>query len=156
MSNAMFRGINAVNLDVKGRMAIPARYREQLARDSQSRVVTTIDTEEKCLLLYPYVVWEEIEQKIEALPTFNRVTRRIQRLLIGHATELELDGNGRILLPPLLRDYANLTKQIILVGQGKKFEIWNEKSWSGGRKNWLAEGLNELPELPTELQSLSL
>jgi len=152
----MFRGINSVNLDAKGRMAIPARYRPELEQQTANKVVITIDTEEKCLLLYPFIVWEEIEKKIEALPSFNRITRRIQRLLIGHATELELDGNGRILLPPLLRDYAQLEKHVILVGQGKKFEIWDEKSWSGGRKHWLAEGLNELPELPSELQSLSL
>lgn len=152
----MFRGINAVNLDVKGRMAMPMRYRVQLENEVQGRLVVTIDTEEKCLLLYPLPVWEEIEKKIEALPSFNRLTRRIQRLLIGHATEVEFDGNGRILLPPLLREYACLDKKVILVGQGKKFEIWSEKLWGSGRDGWLATGLNEKTELPTELQSISL
>lgn len=152
----MFRGINAINLDAKGRMAIPARYRVELDQVAKGKLILTIDTEEKCLLLYPLPVWETIEEKIEALPSFNRMTRRIQRLLIGHATELELDNNGRILLPALLREYAELDKAVILAGQGKKFEIWDEKVWTGGRENWLSEGLNGLTELPTELKSLSL
>lgn len=152
----MFRGINSINLDVKGRMAMPARYRVLLKDESQSKVVVTIDTEEKCLLLYPLPVWDVIEAKIEALPSFNRITRRIQRLLIGHATELELDNNGRILLPPLLREYATLDKQVMLIGQGKKFEIWDAKTWNSGRETWLASGINELPQLPEELKTISL
>jgi MraZ protein len=152
----MFRGINSVIVDAKGRMAMPMRYRVQLLNEVNGRFVVTIDTEEKCLLLYPLPVWEEIEKKIESLPSFNKITRRIQRLLIGHATELEMDGSGRLLLPPLLREYASLDKRVMLVGQGKKFEIWDEAIWTGGRENWLASGLSELPALPTELQNLSL
>lgn len=152
----MFRGINAINLDTKWRMAMPTRYRVQLQDETNGRLVVTIDTEEKCLLLYPLPAWEEIEKKIESLPSFNKVTRRIQRLLIGHATEVELDGNGRILLPQLLREYAGLDKVVILAGQGKKFEIWNEQRWNAERDGWLDAGLNELTELPAELQSLSL
>ena len=152
----MFRGISSVNLDVKGRMAMPARYRIVLQQDAQNKMVVTIDTEEKCLLLYPLPEWNTIEAKIEALPSFNTTTRRIQRLLIGHATELELDNNGRVLLPPLLREYAALEKQIVLVGQGKKFEIWDAKSWQNGRETWLASGINDLPQLPDELKYLSL
>lgn len=154
----MFRGINAVVLDAKGRMAIPARYREQLQRGSNTaaQVVITIDTESPCLLLYPFPEWELIEQKLQALPSFNRVTRRIQRLLIGHATELELDSNGRILLPPLLRDYAHIDKRIMMVGQGKKFEVWDEQQWQNGRAAWLVEEANATDQLPSELESLAL
>lgn len=152
----MFRGINFINLDVKGRMAVPARYRAQLQVPSQNQLVITIDTEDKCLLLYPLTIWEEIEKKIEMLPSFNQVTRRIQRLLIGHATELEMDTNGRVLLPPLLREYASLDKSIMLIGQGKKFEIWDKKVWTDNRDSWLAKGLNESSALPPELQLLSL
>ena len=152
----MFRGINEVILDAKGRMAIPTRYRNLLEEEDHSKLVVTIDTEDKCLLLYPFVVWEEIEKKVEALPSFNKLTRRIQRLLIGHATEVEFDGNGRILIPPLLREYASLDKNVILVGQGKKFEIWAKEVWDSGRDNWLAEGLYTSKEVPLELQSLSL
>lgn len=152
----MFRGITAINLDTKGRMIMPARYRMDLASDAKDKLIVTIDTEEKCLLLYPLPIWEEIETKIESLPSFNPVTRRIQRLLIGHATELELDNSGRMLLPPLLREYANINKYIILVGQGKKFEIWDKEIWTGSRAKWLDNGLDGLKEMPSELQILSL
>jgi MraZ protein len=152
----MFRGINFVNLDAKGRIAMPTRYRALLVAETKEQLVVTIDTEEKCLLLYLFSSWQEIEKKIESLPSFNQVTRRIQRLLIGHATELEMDSNGRILLPQLLREYARLDREIMLVGQGKKFEIWDKKIWTENRDNWLAKGLNEISTLPPELQILSL
>ncbi|KPJ67319.1 MAG: cell division protein MraZ [Coxiella sp. DG_40] len=152
----MFRGINVINLDAKGRLGIPTRYRMPLQKEANGHLVVTIDTEEHCLLLYPLPAWKEIEQKIESLPSFNRVTRRIQRLLIGHATELELDGSGRILLPSLLRVYAELDKRVMLIGQGKKFEIWDETKWDGGRDTWLAEGLGEDSGLPEQLLDLSL
>jgi len=150
----MFRGISAVNLDTKGRMVVPTRYRDVLEKDAASKLVITIDTEEPCLLLYPLFEWEVIEKKIEALPSFNKAARRIQRLLMGHATELELDGNSRVLLPPILREYAQLDKKIMLVGQGKKFEIWSESEWNNKRNGWLVDE-NE-GELPAELESLSL
>lgn len=153
---AMFRGINAIQVDAKGRMAMPARFRDQLQKDRVAELVITIDTESPCLLLYPMPEWELIEQKLQALPSFNKPARRIQRLLIGHATELELDGNGRLLLPPLLRAYAKLDKSVMLVGQGKKFELWDEQHWNEHRLSWLAEEANPPAELPDELQSLSL
>ena len=154
----MFRGITAINLDPKGRITMPTRYRERLNDDSSGELVVTIDTEVTCLLLYPLREWEAIERKIEALPSFNPMTRRIQRLLIGHATEVELDGNGRILLPPLLREYAKLDKHVMLVGQGKKFEVWDEKLWGDSRGAWLAQQANRDGNavLPDELQSLAL
>ncbi|MBU4270217.1 division/cell wall cluster transcriptional repressor MraZ [Candidatus Dependentiae bacterium] len=152
----MFRGINAINLDSKGRISMPARYRAAIESESKGQLVITIDTEERCLLLYPLPTWEEIEKKIESLPSFNQVTRRIQRLLIGHATELEMDGNGRLLLPPLLREYASINKQLVLVGQGKKFELWDKNVWGEGRNKWLNEGIGDNDTLPPELQLLSL
>ena len=152
----MFRGINIVNLDAKGRMAVPAKYRLRLQEEANNQLVVTIDTEDNCLLLYPFPAWKTIEQKIELLPSFNQVTRRIQRLLIGHATEVELDNNGRILLPPLLRDYAGLDKRIMLIGQGKKFEIWSEDKWNSSRNGWLADGLSKGEQIPEQLLDLSL
>lgn len=151
----LFRGITAINLDPKGRMVMPTRYRERL-QSHGGQVVITIDTESPCLLLYPLPEWEIIERKLEALPSFNQVTRRIQRLLIGHATEVEIDSSGRVLLPPLLREYACLEKHLMLVGQGKKFELWDEKQWHTGRDTWLIEQVNLGKELPDELQSLAL
>lgn len=152
----MFRGITAVNLDAKGRMAMPARYRDVLLTNGAGQLVVTIDTDETCLLLYPAAEWEIIERKIEALPSFNKAARRIQRLLIGHATELELDNQGRILLPTLLREYAGLDKCIMLVGQGKKFEIWSDTAWNSRRECWLETEGSDNAELPKELESLSL
>ena len=152
----MFRGINAVNVDAKGRIAVPARYRDDLISDADGRLIVTIDSEERCLLLYPLPIWEEIEKRIEELPSFNQAIRRIQRLLIGHATELAMDSSGRILLPPLLREYASLDGQIILVGQGKKFELWNREVWHNGRDGWLNGSKESQNNLPPELQGLSL
>lgn len=152
----MFRGVNNINLDDKGRMAMPARYRELLRLDGTHEVVITIDTEERCLLLYPISEWEVIEKKIEQLPSFNRAARRVQRLLIGHATEVNLDSHGRVLLPQPLREYAQLDKHIVLVGQGKKFEIWNEQHWTNQRETWLNVDESMLSALPEDLQELSL
>lgn len=135
---------------------MPRRYRERLQADANDQLVVTIDTEEPCLLLYPTPEWELIERKLEALPSFNPAARRIQRLLMGHATEVELDGQGRFLLPPLLRDYATLGKSVVLVGQGKKFEIWSESVWASSREGWLGAHTEGQVGLPEELQSLSL
>jgi MraZ protein len=151
----MFRGIHAINLDDKGRMAVPSRFRAQLDAIGDLRLVITIDTESPCLLLYPFKEWESIEQKLQALPSFNQVTRRIQRLLIGHATELELDSHARILLPPLLREHAKMTKRITLLGQGRKFELWDEEVWQTHRGQWLSENLVS-GVLPSELEAISL
>lgn len=152
----MFRGISAINLDDKGRLAIPARHRARLQDSAAGQLILTIDTEERCLLLYPLPEWECIEQKIEALPSFNREARRIQRLLIGHATDTDMDGHGRILLSPPLREYAHLQKAVVLVGQGRKFEIWDEAHWQKTRDRWMEEGLDQTGTLPASLESLSL
>jgi MraZ protein len=151
----MFRGLHGINVDDKGRIAIPTRYREEVASEANGRVIVTIDTEQPCLLLYLLPEWEIIEKKIEALPSFNPAARRIQRLLIGHATEIEADSHGRILLPAPLREYAHLNKAVMLVGQGRKFEIWNEEQWNTTRKQWLEIG-TACDSLPPELQILSL
>lgn len=150
----MFRGVNALNLDSKGRLAIPTRYREELVRIANGQMVITVDRDHS-LLLYPLTEWEEIERKLVKLPSFNIQARRLQRLLIGHATEVELDGNGRILLPPLLREFASLDKAVVMIGQGNKFEIWDEAKWNARRAEWLSAAESE-GELPDELGSLSL
>lgn len=152
----MYRGISAIKLDTKGRLTIPTRYRESLQNQCEYQLIITIDTEVNCLLLYPLPEWEVIEIKLQTLPSFNAIARRIQRLLIGHATELNMDLNGRILIPPLLREYAALKKTVMLVGQGKKFEIWDEENWHQGRKIWLAGELKADEELPEEMKSMSL
>jgi len=152
----MFRGINAVNLDAKGRMSIPTKYRDPLSSGESKGLIVTIDTESPCLLLYPLVIWEVIEAKLEQLPSFDPHARRIQRLLLGYASDVEQDSQGRILLPALLREYATLEKKTMLIGQGKKFEIWDEESWLKGRERWLAEEAQSEAPLSEEVRSLSL
>jgi MraZ protein len=151
----MFRGVNTLTLDSKGRMAVPTRHREQLARVCNGQMVVTVDRDH-CLLLYPLPEWEEIERKIMKLSSFNKQTRKLQRLLVGHATECELDGNGRILLPPPLRDFAGLTREVVLTGQGNKFEIWDEAVWNARRAEWLESEGEDGGKLPPDLESLSL
>lgn len=147
----VFQGSHAITMDAKGRMAIPSKFREGLMRECGGRIVVTAHTQDRCLLVYSEPQWQEILPKIEALPTFNKSALRAQRLLIGYATALELDGNGRVLLPPTLRDYGHFDKKLMLVGLGKKFELWSEQSWF--------ESIGECDEqqpLPEEMLSLSL
>lgn len=151
----MFRGINAISIDVKGRLAVPTRYRDSLGKDG-SALVVTIDTEETCLLLYPAEQWQVIEDNLQRLPSFNAAARRIQRLLIGHATDVELDSHGRILLPPLLRDYAKLSKRVVMIGQGNKFEVWDEAVWQSRRERWLEEEASREDGLPDEMKTFYL
>lgn len=154
----MFRGVNTLSLDSKGRMAVPTKYRDQLARACNGQMVLTINAldSDRCLLLYPQPEWEEIERKIMKLSSFNKQTRKLQRMLVGHATECEMDGNGRILLTPPLREFSGLSKDVVLIGQGNKFEIWDEGAWNKRRSEWLeGEGGGD-DKLPPDLESLSL
>ena len=147
-----FRGVSNLSLDAKGRIVLPARYRERLVEISDSQLVITIDTDQPCLLIYPLNEWELIEEKIEALPSFNPTTRRIQRLLIGHATDTEVDTNGRMLLSNPLREYAQLGKKVVLIGQGKKFELWDEVLWNQRMGEWLVDSTDvDMPEALAEL-----
>lgn len=152
----MFRGVNALSLDAKGRMAVPAKYRERLMAQCNGNLVATIDPEDCCLWLYPLPVWEEIERVLDRLPSLDQGSRRIQRLLIGHATECDLDGQGRLLLPPPLREFAKLDKQVVLIGQGKKFEVWAEATWNEQRDAWLEQDIGDYKELSDDMKKLSL
>jgi MraZ protein len=151
-----FRGINAINIDGKGRIAVPTRYRDALLAEDAGALVVTIDPEETCLLLYPLQAWQVIESNLQRLPSFNSQARRIQRLLIGHATDVELDNNGRVLLPPLLREYATLSKRVVMIGQGNKFEVWDEDLWQSKRAEWLQEEASLEDTLPEEMKTFSL
>lgn len=154
-SSNVFRGVNTINLDAKGRMAMPARYRDLLTEKYGGRLVATVDFTGRCLLLYPIDEWEVIQQKIESLSSFDEASRRVQRMLIGHAHDLEMDGSGRLLLPQILRTRAQLDKHLALVGQGMKFEIWSEENWNEQADSWFS-GATGQAELPSELLSLSL
>jgi len=150
----MFRGANKLTLDAKGRMVMPTRYRERLLERCGGKLVITVDRDQ-CLLIYPLPDWEEIERKLMRLPTLNPQARRLQRLMVGHATDLELDGHGRVLLPPSLREYGLLTRDAVLIGQGVRFELWDEARWNERRDEWLASE-DTTTDLPAELETLSL
>jgi len=151
----MFRGVQHINMDAKGRLAMPARQREPLLTQCDGQLVATIDTQSQCLFIYPLPEWEKIEREIQDLPALNPAVKRFQRLVIGYATDLELDSNGRMLLPAPLREYANLEKKLVLVGQGKKLELWSEDLWMAEREQALADS-GPSAELPAELMSLTL
>lgn len=153
--NRLFRGVHHINMDAKGRLAIPAKHREPLLVHCQGAVVITIDTQVHCLALYPLPEWECIQKQIQALPALKPAVKRFQRLTLGYATDLDMDGNGRLLLPAPLREYAGLDKKLVLVGQGNKLEIWSEDAWLAERDQALLETGAEA-ELPDELMSLTL
>jgi MraZ protein len=156
----MFRGATPIALDGKARLAIPTKYRDLLTQCCGGHLVLTLDPS-GCLLLYPFPEWEPIERKLNALPSFNPVSRQMQRLLVGSATDVEMDGAGRILLPTLLRERAALERDIVLVGQGNKFELWSAAGWQAQ-----CDAVANLPalldeamrkgEVPDELKDFSL
>jgi MraZ protein len=150
----MFRGATKVTLDAKGRMVIPTRYRPALAQSAQGKLIVTVDRDQ-CLLLYPLPEWELIERKLMSLPSLHAQARKLQRLMVGHATDVELDSHGRVLVPPELREFAGLGQYGMLIGQGNRFELWDETRWNGRRDLWLAADDNTT-DLPSELESLSL
>ncbi|WP_020207922.1 division/cell wall cluster transcriptional repressor MraZ [Gilvimarinus chinensis] len=144
----MLTGNYAINMDAKGRMAIPTRAREELVELCGGRLVVTAHTQDPCVLIYPEPRWQEVLPGIQALPSMNSAARRVQRLLIGHACPMEMDGNGRILVPPTLRSRANLDKKLMLAGVGDKLELWDEDTWTT-----LMQGTSD-DEIPEQLETL--
>ncbi len=133
----MFRGLNQVSLDAKGRLAIPARYREALLEMASGELIATVDRD-RCLLLYPRTRWEEIERELVQLPSLQPEARAVQRMLLGYAADMQMDSHGRILLPPALRDYAELDHKVVMIGQGSRFELWSEARWDEVARQWSA------------------
>ncbi len=148
----MFRGATKVTLDAKGRMAIPTRYRERLAARCDGQIIVTVD-KDHCLLVYPLPDWEELERKLVRLPSMNKAARRLVRIMVGYATEVEADASGRILVSRELREFAGLEKHGLLIGQGNKFELWDEQTWNEKREAWLE--IDDDGELPPDLESIA-
>ncbi len=116
----------------------------------------TLNPLDRALWLYPSPEWELIEEKLAALSDFDRQSRRAKQMMRGYATDCRVDGQGRILLPPQLRDYAKLDKQIVLLGQGNKFELWDEAGWNAQRDEWLKQVGDDSGDPSETLKSLSL
>lgn len=134
---------------------MPSRYRDELVSRCAGQLIVTIDAIDPCLCVYPLPEWELIEAKLRELPSLREETRRLQRLLIGNAVDLELDGSGRFLVPPRLRAHAGLDKHAMLVGQLNKFQLWNEDAWNALADADLA-AIKQPGALPDDLRDLIL
>lgn len=143
-----FLGTQYLSIDAKGRLALPTRHRDAL----NGKVVATVDTRAKCLVLYPIEQWHVVAQKVQALSSMNPKNKRFQRLFFGYANDLDIDANGRILLPANLREYAGLEKRVALVGQGLKMELWSEAMWAAESEDFDLLG----DDLPDDLADLVL
>ncbi|HNA83677.1 MAG TPA: division/cell wall cluster transcriptional repressor MraZ [Thiobacillaceae bacterium] len=157
----MFRGSTLLALDGKGRVSIPAKYRERLSSQCGGRLMLTVDPTNGCLLLYPYPEFEALERHINDLPGLHPLTQQLKLLVVGSAEDVEPDSAGRILIAPVLRKFAKLEKGVMFVGQGNKFAIWSEAAWQAR-----LEAAAQLPDriaeavangtLPEELKGFTL
>lgn len=152
----MFRGFSTVSLDAKGRLAVPSRYRERLAERAAGHLVVTPNPLDPSLWLYPLPEWEVIEAKLHALSDFDRRSRRTKQMMRGYACDCELDTQGRVLLPAVLRELARLDKDVVVLGQGNKLEVWDAARWNEQREEWLRTLDEEQGEPSETLGGLSL
>ena len=148
----MFQGAAQLNLDSKGRLAIPARHRDLLLAHCAGQLVLTADAD-GCLLFYPQPEWEPIRDKLLKMSALDPRIRALQRRLIGYAEEVEMDAAGRVLISSALRTYATLDKRVMLIGQGNKFELWDEEKWTAQQEIELSFANGELPK---ELEGFTL
>jgi MraZ protein len=124
----MFRGRYEHTIDSKGRISIPVKFRDVLnGKDTNGLIVT--NEFDGCLVAYPINEWKIVEEKISSFPDIRKEIKAYQRFFISGAVECPIDKQGRILIPPILRDYAVLTKDVVFVGMLNKFEIWSRKNW---------------------------
>jgi MraZ protein len=153
----LLRGVSSINLDAKGRLAIPTRYRSELQESCERKLIVTVAVdgqcvgEKGCLWLYPLPEWEKLEMTISKLPSLNQAAIKLRRFVIGNASECEMDSQGRLLLPETLRKFSEMDKKVVLVGQLNKFEIWNQTAWEEKQTEWMSgdntDGLDDLGSL---------
>ncbi len=123
----MFRGRFEHTVDSKGRVSIPARFRELLAEKYDDRLILT--NFDRCLVAYPYEEWRVLEERVSSLSMVKKEVKAFQRFFISGATECPIDKLGRVLIPPTLRDYAQLGRNVVFAGMLRKFEIWSKERW---------------------------
>jgi MraZ protein len=135
----MFRGLHEHTIDAKGRVSLPQRFRDLLSRNSgqddggdadsdASLIITTgID---KCLVAYPKTEWEAFEARLAALPQFDPAVVQVKRIYVAGATECTIDNHGRLLVPPMLREYAGLTRDVVFAGMVATIELWAKETWT--------------------------
>ena len=148
----MFQGPSEINLDIKGRLALPMRYRESLISMGQGALVVTAHPH-RCLLLYPKFSWEPIRQAVMSKSSLDVQTGLLQGLLVGYADDVVMDGQGRVLLAPALRRFAGIDRQVMMFGQGNHFKLWSPDNWD--KQFAQIEQLGQ-QLLPTSLQDLVL
>ena len=148
----MFIGSHSITMDAKGRIAIPTRVREQLSEICDGHIVLTASTQDNCLLIFPKPKWDQIVETINKLPPRkSKMLRRTKLIMMGYANEIEIDGSGRMLIPPTLRKYASLDdKKLMVIGQGENLEICSETVFN----DFLDEDVGD-EELPEELANLA-
>jgi len=146
----MFRGRFEYSIDAKGRLSIPAKFREVLSSGYDARLIVT--NFDQCLWAYPAQEWLELERKVGALPQFLDEVKALQRVFISAATECPIDKPGRILLPASLRDYAGIDRDVVLVGMTKRIEIWSKERWD----KVFQEAQGKLESLGARLADLGL
>jgi MraZ protein len=147
----LFRGRFETTIDAKGRTSLPVRFREALTVSEDDRVVITTSLE-PCLVAYPYSGWKEFESKLSALPSFDPDVTRLKRLYVASAVECSVDGHGRILISPTLREYAALARNAVWCGMTGYIELWDAKRW----KTVFAEARQDLDGLGRALANLGL
>ena len=145
-----FRGVDTINLDGKGRFSFPTKYRADLKEHCDCKLVVTANRE-GCLVVYPLPLWEQVEESLTKLPQLHKSAMRLKRFILGHASQCDLDGHGRILLPEKLREFAKLDKKIVLCSLVDRFEIWAEESWEENVDAWLEDDSDDLKEITSDL-----
>ena len=151
----MFRGISKASLDDRGRFAMPTRFRDALRSRSDGKLVITIDRQDKCLVLYPDGEWTAVENGLERLSNLRPAVRQLQRMIVGFATDVEMDNSGRVLIPPILRNYAEIDRSVMVMGQPNKLELWSEEILNAEMPRWRSQG-NEAFESLKELADIQL
>lgn len=135
----MFQGSSALLLDAKGRMTVPAKHRDALDAQCERRLTLTRHPD-GCLLLFPRPVWESHRERLAALPISARAWTRI---FLGSACDVDMDGTGRILIAPELRSAASLSKEVMLLGMGNHFEVWDAGTLAAKEQAAIAAGMPE-------------
>lgn len=144
----MFLGRHNLTLDTKGRLSIPAKFREVLAAMYGNQVILTgLD---QCIVVYPLPEWQKFEEKARQLPSLKRDVRNFFRGFYSAASECALDRQGRVLIPPQLREYAGLDREVVLVGIANKMEIWSKERW----EEQVRENQSRLEEIAEELAGI--
>lgn len=151
----MFRGPDNLTVDAKGRMPLPSRHRELIQELCAGQMVVTADRD-RCLLVYPKPLWLEVEGKISALADTNAYAKKLKRLMVGSASDVDMDSAHRILIKPMLRTYAGIEKKVVLIGQGGKFELWNEERYMASLDDWgTADQAQDEAQMTEELAQLT-